>query len=48
VSRIVETLQRYRFDRIYGAFPHRTVKGDAKGALERSAARYLRAIEDPV
>ncbi len=45
VGRIVDTLQRYRFDRIYGAFPHRTVKQDAKGVLERSAARYLRAIE---
>jgi hypothetical protein len=48
VRRIVDTLQRYPFDRIYGAFPHRTVKSDAKGALERSAARYLRAIEGSV
>ena len=48
VRRIVDTLQPYRFDRIYGAFPHRTVATDGKGALERSAARYLRAIEDRV
>jgi len=46
VRRIVDTLRPYPFDRIYGAFPHRTVAGDGKAALDRSAARYLGAIED--
>ena len=44
VTRIVETLRPYTFDRIYGAFPHRTVGSDGKAALERSADRYLRAV----
>jgi hypothetical protein len=45
VHRIADTLRKYRFDRIYGAFPHRTVKTDGNAALERSAGRYLRALE---
>ena len=44
VSRIVEILRPYAFDRIYGAFPRRTVASGGKGALERSAERYLRAV----
>jgi len=44
VKRIVNTLRPYRVDRIYGAFPRRTVAEDAKAALERSAERYLAAI----
>lgn len=44
VSGIAEILRPYAFDRIYGAFPHRTVASDGKAALERSAERYLRAI----
>jgi len=44
VRRIVEILKPYAFDRIYGAFPHRTVASDGKAALERSAERYLRAV----
>jgi hypothetical protein len=44
VSRIVEILLPYQFDRIYGAFPHRTVLTDGKAAMERSADRYLRAV----
>jgi hypothetical protein len=34
----------HRFDRIYGAFPRRTVAQDAKAVLERSAARYIQII----
>ena len=45
VSRIVELLRPYTFDRIYGAFPQRTVASEGKAVLERSAARYLRAID---
>lgn len=44
VSRIVEILHPYPFDRIYGAFPKRTVASDGKAALERSVERYLRAV----
>ncbi len=44
VRQIVGTLRAYRFDRIYGAFPHRTVRSDGKAALERSAERYLAAV----
>lgn len=44
VRRIVDTLRSYPFDRIYGAFPHRTVATEGKAALERSAERYLRAV----
>jgi hypothetical protein len=44
VEHIVRILEPYRFDRIHGAFPRRTVARDAKAVLERSAARYLRSI----
>ncbi len=46
IQRIVERLRPYRFDRIYGAFPHRTVVRDGNAALERSAERYLRALRE--
>jgi len=44
VEGIAATLRPYRLDRIYGAFPRRTVAQDAKAAIERSVARYLAAI----
>jgi len=44
VRRIADTLQGYRFDRIYGAFPRRTVARDGNAVVERSAERYLRAV----
>lgn len=44
VERIVAAVQPYEFDRIYGAFG-RDVTSDAKAVVERSAARYLAAIE---
>jgi hypothetical protein len=43
VERIVASLEPFDFDRIYGAFG-RNVIGDAKGAVRRSADRYLRFI----
>jgi hypothetical protein len=46
VRRIAAALEPFAFDRLYGAFPGLTVAADAKGAVERSVARYLRAIED--
>jgi hypothetical protein len=41
---ITTALKPFAFDRLYGAFPGLTVTADAKRAVERSAARYLRAI----
>lgn len=45
VREMAATLSRYRFERIYGAFPGRTVTADGNAAVERSAERYIRTIE---
>jgi len=47
VQSIVTALERLSFDRIYGAFPKRTVRADAKAAIKRSAERYIRACTVP-
>jgi len=44
VRHIVEAVEPYPFERIYGAF-NRHVLEDAKGAVRRSAERYVRHIE---
>ena len=44
IRRIVAALRPLAFDRLYGAFPGQVVEADAKGAVERSAERYLRMI----
>lgn len=44
VSRIVEAVEPYRFDRIYGAWWSAIVTTDAKNHVRRSADRYLKAI----
>lgn len=44
VRHIVEAVEPFRFDRIYGAFDKMVVASDAKAAVARSAGRYLRAI----
>ncbi len=44
ISRIVEAVRPFPFERIYGGWFDRVVESDAKGAIERSAERYLRAI----
>jgi hypothetical protein len=44
VTDIVARLDPYPFDRIYGAFPKRTVASNAQAILKNSAARYLQAI----
>jgi glyoxylase-like metal-dependent hydrolase (beta-lactamase superfamily II) len=44
IRRIVDALEPYEFDRIYGAWWGRVVAHDGKGAVKRSAERYLRAI----
>ncbi len=44
IRRIVAALAPLEYDRVYGAFPGLTVAKDGKRAVERSAARYLKAI----
>ncbi len=44
VRRIVDVVQPYAFERIYGAFTGRTVMQEAKAALARSADRYVNAL----
>jgi hypothetical protein len=43
VHRIVNALDPYKFERLYGAWFGRVVKENAKAAVERSAKRYLKA-----
>jgi hypothetical protein len=44
VERVVAALTPLSFDRLYGWTPERVVRSEAKVALERSAARHLRAL----
>jgi hypothetical protein len=44
VRQVVKSLGPFAFERLYGAFPEQVVKADAKGAVERSADRYLQRI----
>ena len=44
VNRIVQSIRPLVFKRIYGAWWDAIVDDDGKGAVERSAARYLKAI----
>jgi hypothetical protein len=44
IREIVTRLEPYKFDRIYGAFPKRTVAANAKEAVQRSAERFLRSL----
>jgi hypothetical protein len=41
VRRVVDAVQPYEFDRIYGGWWHSIVVNDAKAAVERSAERYI-------
>jgi glyoxylase-like metal-dependent hydrolase (beta-lactamase superfamily II) len=45
VRRMLERLEPYPFERIYGAWFGAVVHADAKAALRRSAERYIRALE---
>ena len=45
IRRIVQAVEPYRFDSLYGAWWQYVVTSDAKQAVHRSAERYLRAIE---
>ena len=44
VAHIVESVEPYDFDRIYGGWWDSIVKTDAKAAVKRSAERYIKAI----
>jgi hypothetical protein len=44
VRRIVDAVEPFQFDRIYGAWWGRIVAADAKAAVARSAERYIRFI----
>jgi DNA-directed RNA polymerase subunit RPC12/RpoP len=44
IHRILETIEPFSFDQIYGAWWKANILSDAKVAVERSAERYLRAI----
>lgn len=46
VGRIAAAVGPFAFDRIYGAWWGRVVATDAKAAVQRSADRYIRAIEE--
>jgi glyoxylase-like metal-dependent hydrolase (beta-lactamase superfamily II) len=45
VRRMLETLEPYLFERVYGAWFGAVVRADGKAAVRRSAERYLRALE---
>ncbi len=45
---MVDRLEPYAFEQIYGAWWGRVVPRDAKAALRRSAERYERALETPL
>jgi glyoxylase-like metal-dependent hydrolase (beta-lactamase superfamily II) len=44
VRRVAAAVEPYAFDRIYGFMFDLAIRSDAKGAVQRSADRYLRAI----
>jgi glyoxylase-like metal-dependent hydrolase (beta-lactamase superfamily II) len=46
VRRISDTIVPYRFDRLYSGFADRVVSTGASAAVQRSAERYIRAIEE--
>lgn len=45
VRRIALAVAQFRFDRIYGAFAGRVIATGAGDAVQRSADRYIRAVE---
>lgn len=44
IVRIVQSVEPFSFDRIYGAFWDMVIEQDGKAVVKRSAERYLRAI----
>jgi hypothetical protein len=45
VRRMVRMLEPYAFERVYGAWLGAVVRADAKRAVQRSAERYVQALE---
>jgi len=45
VTRIVASVEPYRFDRVYGGWWDRVIDGSGKAAIARSAERYIEWIE---
>lgn len=48
VERIVQAVEPFAFDRIYGIWFDRILASDAKAAIARSAARYIQAISQGI
>ena len=46
VQHIVDCVEPYDFDRIYGGWWDSIIKSNAKAAVRRSAERYIRAIQE--
>lgn len=46
IRRIRDTIAPYQFDRLYSGFVDRVVRTDASAAVQRSAERYIKAIEE--
>ncbi|MND08551.1 hypothetical protein D3C83_312520 [compost metagenome] len=46
IRRIDAAVKPFGFDAIYGHYFDRVIATDAKAAMERSVARYIRAISD--
>jgi len=44
IERIVEAVEPFPYERVYGAFWDMVIDKDGKAAVQRSAVRYLRAI----
>src|SRR5207253_6056469 len=44
VERIVQAVEPFEYDRVYGAFWDTVIGRDGKAAVKKSAERYLRAI----
>jgi hypothetical protein len=44
VERIVQTVEPFEFDRLYGGWWDYVISADAKSAVKRSAERYIKAI----
>ena len=44
IQHIVQAVEPFAFERIYGGWWGRVIREDAKAAVIRSAERYLRAI----
>jgi len=45
VRRIVAAVEPFAFDRVYGGWPHSVVAVDGKGAIARSAQRYIARMD---